>query len=226
MAYELNQDSGIEYDKSIDTIRWGSYTINPTELGLKREKAVIDPAKVKSIEDVYAMLGADPKAVKQANAWQSWQGSIFGQQKPKIFTGKDSWKQSAADSIWAMINPAKPSRAQAMYGGAGSPITQLDSRDKNFTKTLDGLLGREQPSIGSTRTGNTILDMANAMNKPKSTSYSRVTKASDGMIVFESGDEIPKDKAFSDKVYNYVNNNLAGGDGRNAPKKPQYSLLV
>lgn len=106
------QDS-IEYDPDRHVLRYGAYEFHGGDLGLQRDTFEIDPTKVKSMGDVYLALGADVSRVSEINAANKLYSTAFssGGAKATPFSGKESWKNDAAEQVWQTINPqqTKPS---------------------------------------------------------------------------------------------------------------------
>lgn len=177
MAYQkTGYQNWVEYDPTIDTIRYGTYTMNPTVLGLTRDTGVVGKAGGKApqtMEDIYSLLGAKTQAFGN-----NPMAFLFGnQQTAPRFEGADAWKEQLAQQIFGLINPNQ-AKASKLYGG--NPMS-------NPTATMMG-----------------VNRYATQANKGPQYDIS-VSQNPDGTFTYDRRQKIPDSQEFAQKVSDYAN---------------------
>lgn len=141
MAWQkTGYQKAVEYDPDRHVLRYGTYEFHGDALGLKRDTVDIDPTKIKSVSDVYLALGADPDAVKTVTTANKLYGTAFdggGLAPAQPFSGKDAWKNDAAQRIYATLNPEQQKQPPSVWGeSANKDRTAIDTTDRTVPRML------------------------------------------------------------------------------------------
>lgn len=221
----------VDYNPTTDTLKYGDWQVNPSEIGVKRVKASFDPNTLKrnpngtvNIEDIWKGLGATDESI--ANFKHSgFFPTLYGQKAKSPFGDGGDWMMSIANNIKQMLDPKRAMFGLGISGGYGdvksAPYFSIKAnQDFNVTpfnpRSRGGNIFNPLTSMGTAMGGGIAGDMSNIgaglrLTPSWQQDSKRIYKGDDGNIWYEYKQGLPQDEKFARDFQAYVNNLAKSG---------------
>lgn len=207
MAYTWKKggyENAVDYDQNAGVVKYGDYEFHYKDVGLDTYKMTIDPAQIKTSDDVYNAFGIKKQVFDPASKLYGTSNIGVGRTRP--LNSLEAWKYEAANNIWLKLDRERnPDKYSTLNNSFKIPY------GRTSPESTQGLPKTENRLYGSGNIGAGLNYAPKAALPLKS-----ITMLDNGMYEVAYADAVPGTYDFVNRLSSMANAlsaSISGGDG-------------